>query len=92
MTTLESILAVLTALSGIGNLAQWTNLRALRQKSAYEAEGVHVEVLKQTIELQAEEIKRLQNRVAELEERQAKREQEFDAKVKALQELYNSRP
>jgi len=87
MTTLEMILAILTALSGIGNLTQWVNLRALRQKSKYEAEDVHIEVLKKTIELQADEINRLQERVRILEERSKEREADFEAKVKVLQEM-----
>lgn len=92
MTNLEIILTFIATLSGIGNLSQWTNIRAMRAKSRYEAEDIHVQVLKQTIEMQSEEIRRLQERVRDLESRQLQREQEFDAKVKALQELLTARP
>lgn len=88
MSNLETLLAILTALSGIGNLAQWSNIKALRAKSRYEAEGVHVEVLNRTITMQAEEIRRLQERVHQLEVRDAEREKEFEAKIEALKELY----
>lgn len=67
MTYLEIILSILTALSGIGNLTQWANLRALRNKSHYEAEDVHIQVLNKTIVMQADEIKRLQDRQQYLE-------------------------
>lgn len=68
MTTLEMILSILTALSGIGNLTQWANLRAMRNKATYEAEDVHIQVLNKTIVMQADEIKRLQERQKVLEE------------------------
>ena len=90
MTNLETLLAILTALSGLGNLAQWSNIKALRAKSRYEAEGVHVEVLNSTIKMQADEIQRLQERVRQLEEREKQREQEFEAKIEALKELYKA--
>lgn len=67
MTYLEITLSILTALSGIGNLTQWSNLRALRNKSHYEAEDVHIQVLNKTIIMQADEIKRLQERQQVLE-------------------------
>ena len=91
MTNLENFLAVLTVLSGIGNLAQWSNIKALRAKSRYEADGVQVEVLSSTIKMLADENQRLQDRVRQLEEREKLREQEFEAKIEALKELYAKR-
>lgn len=91
MTTLETLLAILTALSGLGNLAQWSNIKALRAKGRYEAEGVHVSVLNETIRMQSDEIRRLQERVRTLEEREQQREKEFEAKIEALKELYTKR-
>lgn len=69
MTTIEIILSFITAILGAGNLAQWSNLRAVRAKARYEAEDAHIEGLKKIIELQADEIKRLQERQKELEDR-----------------------
>lgn len=77
MTQLEIILSIFTALSGFGNIAQWVNLRAVRDKVGYEAENAHIENLKTVIELQAEEIKRLQERVQEQDERQRQLEEEL---------------
>lgn len=69
MTTLETILTILTPLLGLGNLAQWVNLQATKDKARYEADNAHIESLKRIIELQADEIKRLQERQKLLEER-----------------------
>jgi hypothetical protein len=69
MTTLELVLSVITALSGFGNLTQWVNLRALRDKARYEADNAHIDSLKKIIELQQQEIIRLQERQKELEAR-----------------------
>lgn len=82
---------MLTALSGFGNLAQWSNIKALRSKQRYEADDVHVEVLNKTISMQAAEIGRLQERVRQLEEREQQREKEFEAKFEALKEMYAKR-
>lgn len=67
MTTLEILLSILTALSGLGNLGQWVNLRAMKDKARYEADDAHIEALKKVIDLQAEEIRRLEDRVRRLE-------------------------
>ena len=67
MTTLEMLLTIITALSGIGNLGQWVTIKSMRQKAEYEAEDTHIESLKKIINLQAEEIKRLSKRVEDLE-------------------------
>ena len=67
MTTLETLLTIITALSGIGNLGQWVTIKSMRRKAEYEAEDTHIESLKKIINLQAEEIKRLSKRVEDLE-------------------------
>lgn len=69
MTTLETILTFITAVSGLGNLTQWVSIRALRDKARYEADNAHIESLKTIIEMQANEIKRLQDRQRILEDR-----------------------
>ena len=69
MTTLETILTFATALSGLGNITHWVNLKALRDKARYDADSAHIDSLKKIIELQADEIKRLQERQKELEQR-----------------------
>lgn len=69
MSHLEILLGIITPLLGLGNIAQWVNIRALRDKAKYEAENAHIESLKRIIELQAAEIKRLQDRQKELEDR-----------------------
>lgn len=74
MNTLEIILTALCGVSGIGNIAQWVSLKAIRQKAGYEAENVHIESLQKVIELQAAEIKRLQERQEQLEQRIAELE------------------
>lgn len=86
MTTLEFILAFVTAASGLGNIAQFVNLRAMKNKASYEADGVHVDVLNKTIIMQADEIKRLQDRVRELEEKQALRDKEYEERERILEE------
>lgn len=67
MSTLEIILSVIASLSGLGNLGQWVNLRAMSRKAKYEADDAHIEALKKVIDLQAEEIRRLEDRVRRLE-------------------------
>lgn len=67
MTTLEIILSIFTVLSGATNLGQWVNIKALRDKAKYEADDAHIEALKKVIDLQAEEIRRLEDRVRRLE-------------------------
>lgn len=85
MTKLEIILAVLTAMSGLGNLTQWVNLRAIRQKADFEADNAHIDNLKSVIDLQADEIKRLQERVKELEDKQREREASFESRINDLE-------
>jgi len=86
MSTLEIILSILTACSGFGNLAQWVNLRAMRDKATYEAQDTHIESLKKVIEQQADEIKRLQERIEWSDKRQA----DLEEKLNRLQEKYEA--
>ena len=75
MTTLETLLTIITALSGIGNLGQWVTIKSMRPKAEYEGEDTHIESLKKIINLQAEEIKRL-----------SKRGEDLEAKINSLQD------
>ena len=72
---LETLLPIITALSAIGNIGQWVTIKSMRQKAKYEAEDTHIESLKKIINLQAEEISRLNKRIEVLE-----------AKVNSLQD------
>lgn len=72
---LETLLPIVTALSAIGNIGQWVTIKSMRQKAKYEAEDTHIESLKKIINLQAEEISRLNKRIEVLE-----------AKVNSLQD------
>lgn len=86
MTTLEIILSVLTGLSGLGNLTQWLNLKAVREKANYEADEAHIQNLKSVIDLQADEIRRLQERVKELEDTAEERERRFEERERKFEE------
>lgn len=89
MTNLDIILAIIAALSGLGNLTQWVNLRAARQKATFEADNAHIENLKMVIEIQSDEIKRLQDRVKELEDKLSSREAAFEDKIAEFEAKLN---
>ena len=67
MTWIEIILSVVTSASVMGNIVQFVTLRETKAKAHYEADDAHIESLKKVIELQSEEIRRLQERVEKLE-------------------------
>lgn len=89
MSTLEIILSFLTVISGWGNLSQWMNIRAMREKANYEADGVHIEVLNKTIVMQSNEIERLQKRIADLEAREAQREKYYEEKIAQMESKFD---
>lgn len=69
MNTLEIILTALTTMSGALNIGQWFTIRSAKQKAQYDADNAYIKNLENVIHLQAEEIKRLQERQEYLEHR-----------------------
>lgn len=69
MSTLEIILTVFTTLFGAGNIWQFVTVKSMREKAQYDADNAYIKNLENVINLQAEEIRRLQERQAYLEER-----------------------
>lgn len=75
MSVLEIILSIVTAASTLGNITQWVNLRALKDKSRYEADAAYIENLVTVNNELTKEITRLQERVKQLESRITQLEQ-----------------
>lgn len=67
MNWVEIILSVLGSASIMGNIVQFYTLRETKQKARYSAENVHIESLQKVIEMQSNEIRRLEARVEKLE-------------------------
>ncbi len=75
MSVLEIILSIFTAASAMGNITQWANIRALKDKSRYEADAAYIENLLTVNRALTAEITRLQERIKALEDWKEKQEQ-----------------
>lgn len=67
MNWIEIILSVVGSASITGNIVQFVTMRETKAKAHYEADNAHIAALQRVIELQSEEIRRLQERVEKLE-------------------------
>ena len=74
MSVLEIILSIFTAASAMGNITQWANIRALKDKSRYEADAAYIENLLTVNSALTAEITRLQERIKALEAWKEKQE------------------
>ena len=63
------ILAIVTALSGGGNIFQWFQVRELKRKSSAEAYQTEINSLRTIIDGNVQEIQRLNTNYAELQDR-----------------------
>lgn len=91
MSTLEILLSILTALSGLGNLAQWLNIKALRDKAGHEAESVEIENLKATINTIRDDYNDMRSAYREEIDRLKTENAELRAKIAELEEWKDER-
>lgn len=87
MNTLESILAIITALLGAGNVWQFFTLRSMKRKSSAEADQAQIESLNKIIETYSTEYTSLQTRYDKLQEKYDALVDKYDDLQRQLTEL-----
>lgn len=89
-TVLNWILGVLTILFAGTNIVTLVQLKSLKRKGSYEADAVRINNLQTIIDLQGEEIKRLNQRQLESETRCDEKCRRYEERIEELTNKYNS--